>query len=170
MKTKKVIKPKKNKGLLPPEQRSKHPDYKYKTTFCDKVIEIRRAGFSLAHVLDELGIVKDTYYRWRRQHPEFEIACQRADLAHAKHLEDLEYGHAVGSIKGNHKALTNIGRRHHKSWQEETKPQISGNTYNIESMTTNSNTLSIDTNTLSDADLDKRINELKKLLYGTKTD
>jgi hypothetical protein len=50
----------------------------YKPEYCELVVELLKDGGSLAVFRAHVGIGKSTMHLWRKQHPEFEHACQLA--------------------------------------------------------------------------------------------
>jgi len=55
---------------------------KYRPQMCDTVIECGRRGMGLAEIAAELGVTRDTLWRWRGEHQDFSNAINAArDLA-----------------------------------------------------------------------------------------
>lgn len=50
----------------------------YKPEYCELVVELLSEGGSLAVFRAHVGIPKSTMHYWRKNHPEFEHACQLA--------------------------------------------------------------------------------------------
>jgi len=48
---------------------------KYDPSLCSKAVELFKQGKSITAVAVSLGIVRDTYYRWKEEYPEFGQAC-----------------------------------------------------------------------------------------------
>lgn len=70
----------------------------YSPDICDKVHELFSGGASIAKVCVKLGIVKDTYYRWKREHKEFAAAAEAGELASQVHWEDLGESGIIGEL------------------------------------------------------------------------
>lgn len=50
----------------------------YSEEFCDRVIELGAQGCSIAEMAADLGCVRQTINNWKKEHPEFLAAFQRA--------------------------------------------------------------------------------------------
>ena len=61
---------------------------KYDPAFCETVIELGKAGKSVAYIATELDVCKDTIYQWAKEHPEFSDALTRASLWSQRWWED----------------------------------------------------------------------------------
>lgn len=64
-----------------PEVKAKHaggrpPDYR--DTFCKRIIELGRVGYSQARMAADIGVSKQTITDWAKRHPEFSDALARA--------------------------------------------------------------------------------------------
>lgn len=53
----------------------------YNAELCDKAYPLFLEGRSVTQVCVALGIVKDTYYRWKKEHPEFAAMAQAGEEA-----------------------------------------------------------------------------------------
>lgn len=51
---------------------------KYRPEFCDKVIELGKAGKSIVQIASALDVHKDTLYEWEKVHPKFSDSLSRA--------------------------------------------------------------------------------------------
>lgn len=60
----------------------------YDPAFCDTVIELGKAGKSIAYMATELNVCKDTIYEWAKVHLEFSDALTRAKLWSQRWWED----------------------------------------------------------------------------------
>ena len=49
---------------------------KYRKEICDKLPKLFANGASVAEVCVELGISKDTFYKWKARHPQFADAVK----------------------------------------------------------------------------------------------
>lgn len=65
-------------------------DYRtnYHPNFCKEVVEKFKNGQTIVEVCQDLGISKQTYYNWKKKHPEFKEAAkfgeEAAEAFHAK--------------------------------------------------------------------------------------
>jgi transposase len=51
---------------------------KYDPVFCEQIIELMRAGYSILEVAYQLEVHKDTIYEWEKVHSEFSDALKKA--------------------------------------------------------------------------------------------
>lgn len=119
---------------------------KYKKKYCEEVIELSKQGYFDSMIYAEWGISKETYYAWKREHPEFKEA---ADVA-IHHFESFMWKqHLEGKIPFK----TFIAAMNAKcDWNgTSTKQSKTGDTVNIGHM----NVLSS-----SDKDVNKRLEYL----------
>lgn len=61
---------------------------KYKSEFCDRVIELGKEGKSYAQIAAALGVARDTIYDWQEKFPEFSYAMKNAREASLAWWED----------------------------------------------------------------------------------
>ena len=73
---------------------------KYKPEMCGRLIALMGEGMSKEAACHELGIVKDTLYRWAKEKEEFSDALKRAELACAHWWEEKGKEAAQGKIEG----------------------------------------------------------------------
>ena len=59
------------------------PDCKYKSEYCQDIIEYAKTGASVAKCCALIGICKQTYYVWRNKYPDF-LAADRVSRAIAQ--------------------------------------------------------------------------------------
>lgn len=52
---------------------------KYNPSYCEKLQLARCEGAPIVVACSTLGIVPDTYYRWKKEYPEFKEACELAE-------------------------------------------------------------------------------------------
>lgn len=55
----------------------KMQETKYRPEFCQIAAKVLADGESVAAVCDELDIVRDTYYTWKKVYPEFNKATEK---------------------------------------------------------------------------------------------
>ena len=60
----------------------------YSPDMCAKAYELFTVGASIVKVCVKLGIVKDTYYRWKKEHPEFGEMAEAGEQASQAYWED----------------------------------------------------------------------------------
>lgn len=71
---------------------------KYDPKYCDEVIEVMRAGFSLTAFCGIIQVLPQTVANWRKTYPEFDEACQLAKTARLIHWEEssIKVGRGAG--------------------------------------------------------------------------
>jgi len=163
---------KKNKDCSAPQETnrqftlrnySKTPSYilpVYDPSYCHKIIEIAAEGNHVATMCVELGIhSQTTFYKWVREHEEFQQAYEYARLVSLAYHEQLLKHMAVGELdpKGYKALMTTL----HNKYPEEYKA-MSGSTTSVELNFTN-NVTNID-----QATLDAKIESLNARLGLTK--
>ena len=70
---------------------------KYKSEYCDLVIEKMSQGYSKEAVAGFIGIAKDTLYNWIKAHKEFSDAIKRGEMLSQVFWEELGL---VGTTEG----------------------------------------------------------------------
>lgn len=73
---------------------------KYRKEFCEIVVACGKEGKGLAEIASELGVVRDTVYRWTKQHAEFSDAIKRAYEAGLAWWEQKGRDATFGKIPG----------------------------------------------------------------------
>lgn len=74
------------------------PETKYSPDMCTVILDIARTGGHIAKMLVELGVCKDTFYRWQKQFPEFKEAVERAKDISQAFYEELGLRGLTGDI------------------------------------------------------------------------
>lgn len=85
----------------------------YDPTYCEEVVNVMRAGFSLTAFCGIIGVVPQTVANWRKEHPEFDDACELAKASRLVHWEEASIqtgrgGGGPGSATMVQFALRNI--------------------------------------------------------------
>lgn len=66
---------------------------KYKKAFCDQLVEKMSEGWSIESFCADVGIAKDTFYNWVKEHPEFSDAKKRGEMASFQWWEEQVKNH-----------------------------------------------------------------------------
>lgn len=74
------------------------PETKYSPDMCATVLQIASTGGHIAKMLVELGVCKDTFYRWQKQFPEFKAAVEHAKDVSQAFYEELGLRGLTGDI------------------------------------------------------------------------
>jgi len=111
---------------------------KYETWMCDTVIDIAQSGGFHAAMMVACGIDNDTFYRYKREIPEFKEAVECADLISLAIQEATLVAGARGEIKNynfasNAMILSNKYRALYKGTEggNNTEININNNTINL---------------------------------------
>jgi len=85
----------------------------YRDEYCEEVVNVMRAGFSLTAFAGIIGVTPMTVTNWRKEHPEFDEACEVAKAARVVHWEEASIqtgrgGGGPGSATMVQFALRNI--------------------------------------------------------------
>ena len=107
----------------------------YRSEMCNLVIKVAEDGGFHAAMMVALGIGNDTFYRWKREIPEFKEAVEKADLVSLAIQEAALMDGMLGKIKGyNFSANAMILNNKYKSlYQKEANntTDITINTINL---------------------------------------
>ena len=108
---------------------------KYKPEMCDIVVQVANDGGFHAAMMVALGIGNDTFYRWKREIPEFKEAVEKADLISLALQEAILMDGMLGKIKGyNYSANSKILDNKYKALYQKDgsgNTEITINTVNL---------------------------------------
>jgi transposase len=62
---------------------------KYRKKFCQTAIDTLAQGYSIAGVCADIGISRDTLYRWMKEHPEFSDSIKKGKELGQKKFETI---------------------------------------------------------------------------------
>lgn len=62
---------------------------KYNSTYADRAYEVLYEGHTIHMVCRELKICKQTFYTWKKEHPDFNEAVEHGIVASLAHWEEL---------------------------------------------------------------------------------
>ena len=68
---------------------------KYDPSYCDKVIEWGKMGYSREHIACELDVSWNTLFSWMDAHPDFLEACEKAKMHEMIYFEKLALAYQV---------------------------------------------------------------------------
>lgn len=109
---------------------------KYRPEMCDVVVQVAHDGGFHAAMMVALDIGNDTFYRWKREIPEFKEAVEKADLVSLALQEAALMDGMLGKIKGyNFSANAMILNNKYKSLYQRadggSNTEITINTVNL---------------------------------------
>lgn len=62
---------------------------KYKKKFCAEVFKFMSAGLSETQTIAQLGVSRASFYRWKKEYPEFKEACDMGQVKFDAQYEEL---------------------------------------------------------------------------------
>ena len=93
----------------------------YKSEICDNLVELMASGLSKKEVASELGISRDTLYRWMKDHPEFGTAIKEGlDRSEAWHIGAIRMG-MMGKIPRFNPTAAALLMNNVFNWSSKTK-------------------------------------------------
>lgn len=98
----------------------------YDPSYCDKVVEFLREGYSLAAFAGEIGVARSSIYEWIKNHPDFSDAVKRAQAKSALWWEkrNLEF---AKTGEGNATAIIfGLKNRASDDWRDKVETEVSG--------------------------------------------
>lgn len=100
----------------------------FKPEYCESVIAHCAQGGTIASFAAVLGIAKQTVYNWRKQYPEFDLACE-VGIGRAV-FEDEKVLHHLVTVGDRDKrlgpVLYRLGNRAPDVWRNVQKTEVSG--------------------------------------------
>lgn len=130
---------------------------KYDPSMCQIILNVAEQGGHVPAMMKAIGILsKDTFYRWLREHPEFNEAYEASKVASQAFYEEILLAGAIGKIKNfNFNALA---MTMNNKFGEEYKRNATGSTTEINVGSINS------IEHLDSKELDKKILKLQEKL------
>lgn len=99
---------------------------KYKSKHCVDIYKQMAAGLSDTEVMAKWGISRSTFYRWKKEHPEFEEAHGQGKVQFDANHEKLGMEGMLGTKEVDYQFWRDLGKFRH-GWTEKT-----GNTTNTQ--------------------------------------
>lgn len=139
---------------------------KYKKEYAQIAVDMLKKGKYHSHIMSELGISKQTFYRWKKENQEFKEACEIGKQAAQAMWEDIIEAIALGKLpQANTTAALALMNNRFDGWARDKKEDNSVvNNINVESMQILQNVQRLD-----DTSLDARIRLLTEK-YNEKDD
>lgn len=128
-------------------------DTKYDPSFCDRAISLMRDGASKTQVMADLGVGREAFYNYTKDHEDFKEAVELGKLLSQAWWEAAgQKGIYMGKDFNSVAWIYNMKNRFRDEWSDKTETEISGK---------NGAPIRIDSNSsMSDEELEKRIYEL----------
>lgn len=101
---------------------------KYKSEYCDKLIELCKQGLSRRALCAELEISSDTFYRWVNENEEFSCAYKIGEAVASNFYEKAMISGGLGKIKGFncHALMFLMKNRYPKEFREKQDVELTG--------------------------------------------
>ena len=71
-------------------------DYKYDSKICDRVRMMAEKGLTDTEMCDLLGLQRQTFWRWKKKHPDFAEAMEEGKALSDQYVEQSLYHRAKG--------------------------------------------------------------------------
>lgn len=98
----------------------------YDPAYCEDVIEHMAQGASLTSFAASVGVDRKTIYNWQKAHPDFLLACARAQAACAAWWEQANRLLAITGM-GNQGAIAfGLKNMAHEDWKDKVEQHITG--------------------------------------------
>lgn len=106
----------------------------YDPKYCAEVYKIMAGGASETKAIAILDKSRSTFYRWKKEHPEFAEACERGKVQFDAHHEDLGVQGMMKTMDIDYQFWRDLGK-YRNGWTDKTAPGITNNTQiNIDQM------------------------------------
>jgi len=106
----------------------------YKPEYCAEVYKIMAGGSSETKAIALLGTARSTFYRWKKEHPEFAEACDKGKVVFDAHHEDLGVQGMMKTMDIDYQFWRDLGK-YRNGWTDKTATGITNNTQiNIDQM------------------------------------
>lgn len=99
---------------------------KYSAELCAEVYKLMSAGLSDIEVMAQWGISKDTFYRWKREKPEFKEAHERGQVAFDAQHEAIGKMGMMKTVDVDYQFWRDLGKYRH-GWTDK-QPDSTNNT------------------------------------------
>jgi Spy/CpxP family protein refolding chaperone len=106
----------------------------YRPEYCAQVYKFMAAGMSKTQAMAQLGISKKTFYKWKKDFPEFEEAIDRGEVQFDAHHEELGVDGMMKTRDIEYQFWKDLGK-YRNGWSEKPSSVATTNTQiNIEQM------------------------------------
>lgn len=75
---------------------ARHPDYEYKSTYCDRLVKFMARGRSYTAFAAHIGVTRETLYYWQEIYPDFAAATKLAFAKCQAWWEELGISGVIG--------------------------------------------------------------------------
>ena len=107
---------------------------KYNPKYCTEAFKFMSAGLSETQVMAQLDVSRSTFYRWKKEHPEFKEAVDRGSVQFDARHEKLGEQGMLKEIDIDYQFWRDLGK-YRNGWTDKSVPGITNNTQiNIDQM------------------------------------
>lgn len=106
----------------------------YKPQYCAEVYKIMAGGASETKAIAMLETSRSTFYRWKKEYPEFKEACDKGKVLFDAHHEDLGVQGMMKTMDIDYQFWRDLGK-YRNGWTDKTTAGVTNNTQiNIDQM------------------------------------
>lgn len=106
----------------------------YDPKYCAEVYKIMAGGCSETKAIALLGTSRSTFYRWKKEHPDFAEACDRGKVQFDAHVEDLGVHGMMKTMDIDYQFYRDLAK-YRNGWTDKPAQGITNNTQiNIDQM------------------------------------
>lgn len=106
---------------------------KYEPKMCAEVYKYMSAGFSETQAIAQLGVSKATFYRWKKEYPEFKDAVDRGAVQFDAKHEELGVQGMMKTMDIDYQFWRDLGK-FRNGWTEKSATSTNNTQINIEQM------------------------------------
>ncbi len=99
----------------------------YKPEYCAQVYKYMCAGLSETQAIAALDTSRSTFYRWKKEYPEFKEACDRGRVQFDAKHEELGVQGMMKTMDIEYQFWRDLGK-YRNGWTDKTAPGITNNT------------------------------------------
>lgn len=106
----------------------------YKPAFCAEVYKFASAGLSETKIIAQLDVSRSTFYRWKKEHPEFKDAVERGAVKFDARHEELGEQGMLKTMDIDYQFWRDLGK-YRNGWTDKVTSGVTNNTQiNIDQM------------------------------------
>lgn len=101
-----------------PEEKSPGRPSKYRTKYCQEIVELARKGQTFQMIACGWGVHVDSLHEWAKAYPEFSEAKKLAKQCMEAHMQQIGLAGMLGKIKGFQAGSWIFWMKAQHSWDE----------------------------------------------------
>lgn len=99
----------------------------YKPDYCAQIYKLMCAGLSETQAIAAIGTSRSTFYRWKKEHPDFKEACDAGKVQFDAKHEELGVQGMMKTMDIDYQFWRDLGK-YRNGWTDKTAPGITNNT------------------------------------------